>query len=388
MLRKIKNFFHLIEALIANIIYSFPSKKIKVIGVTGTDGKTTTTSFLAHLLKQSGKKVSFVSTVYAQIADKIYDTGLHVTTPSSFMIQRFLNKAVKNKDEFFVLETTSHALDQNRVWGVNFEIGVLTNITHEHLDYHKTYENYVKAKCKLLKNSKIIVINQEDNSYKYVLNQIKNSKLKIQNYNSKLKILDKVPNLTKFNRFNFSAGYQVAKILNISDDDFLKAVKTFKLPQGRLDLIYDKDFKVIIDFAHTPNAFKELLPEIKKIYLKKSGRLIHVFGSAGLRDSSKRPLMGRYSSQYSDYIILTEEDYRTEDPKKICQQIASGFINKKINYETIINRKEAIKKALKMAKKNDVVLLTGKGHEKSLCRGKKEYPWSDYEAVKEILKIN
>ncbi|MCS6956523.1 MAG: Mur ligase family protein [Patescibacteria group bacterium] len=388
MLRKIKNFFHLIEALIANIIYGFPSKKIKVIGVTGTDGKTTTTSFLAHLLKQSGKKVSFVSTVYAQIADKIYDTGLHVTTPSSFMVQRFLNEAVKNKDEFFVLETTSHALDQNRVWGVNFEIGVLTNITHEHLDYHKTYENYVKAKCKLLKNSKIIVINEEDNSYKYVLNQIKDSELKIQNYNSKLKILDKVPNLTKFNRFNFSAGYQVAKILNISDDDFLKAVKTFKLPQGRLDLVYDKDFKVIIDFAHTPNAFKELLPEIKKIYLKKSGRLIHVFGSAGLRDSSKRPLMGKYSSQYSDYIILTEEDYRTEDPKKICGQIVSGFISKKINYEVIIDRKEAIKKALKMAKKNDVVLLTGKGHEKSLCRGKTEYPWSDYEAVKEILKIN
>src|SRR3989339_1761298 len=153
-MQKIKNIYHLFQAVLANIFYGFPSRKLKVIGITGTDGKTTTTHLIAHILKTAGKKASFVSSVYASIGGVESDIGFHVTTPSSFILQKLLKQSADNHDEYFVLETTSHALDQNRVWGIKYEIGVITNITHEHLDYHRTYEEYVKAKLKLLLNSK------------------------------------------------------------------------------------------------------------------------------------------------------------------------------------------------------------------------------------------
>ena len=373
-MQEIKNFYHLFQAILANLWYGFPSRKLKVIGVTGTDGKTTTTHLIAHILKTAGKKVSFVSSVVA--------SGFHVTTPSSFALQKLLRQSVDNHDEYFVLETTSHALDQNRIWGINYEIGVITNITHEHLDYHKTYEEYLKAKLKLLLNSKVAVVNKDDESYELLSQKLK---VKSQKYNSKFKSSEHFKELTKFNQYNYSAAYTVCKELGLSDEMILKAMKTFQLPKGRLDLVYDKDFKVIIDFAHTPNALLQLLPEIRKKYLKQSGRLIHVFGSAGLRDFTKRPLMGEASDKFSDIIILTEEDYRTEDLQLICQQIASGIKNK--NYQIIPDRQQAISQTIKAAKKNDAVVITGKGHENSLCRGKIEYPWDEYEAVKKALKI-
>ncbi len=379
--QKIKNYYHLIEAIIANFLYGFPSKKIKVIGVTGTDGKTTTTQLIAHILKENKKKVSFISTVYAMIGDKVYDTGLHVTTPSSFMIQKFLSQAVKNQDEYFVLETTSHALDQNRVWGINYEIGIITNITHEHLDYHLNYQDYLKTKVKLLKMAKIRIVNKDDNSYPYIKNQISN----IKNTYQKLNIVEKIANLTEFNKYNYSAAYIVCKHLGLKDKDIITAMKTFSLPKGRLETVYENDFQVIIDFAHTPNAFLKLLSEIKK-RLKNNGRLIHIFGSAGLRDQLKRPLMGQNSSLYSDFIIITEEDFRTEKFEDIAKQIASG-IKKNKPYLIIKDRFEAIKKGILMAKKNDIVLITGKAHEKSLARGKKEYSWDEFKAVEKALKI-
>lgn len=361
-MQKLKNIYHLLQAILANLWCGFPSRKLKVIGVTGTDGKTTTTHLIAHILKAAGKKVSFVSSVFASIAGKESDIGFHVTTPSSFALQKLLKQSSDYNDEYFVLETTSHALDQNRVWGIRYEIGVITNITHEHLDYHRTYENYAKTKLKLLKMAKIGI----KNTYKIA------------------SIVKKIPNLTKFNEYNYSTAYTVCKQLGLSDEMILKAMKTFQLPKGRLDLVYDNDFKVIIDFAHTPNAFLQLLPEIRKKYLKKNGRLIHVFGSAGLRDFTKRSLMGAASSKSADIILVTEEDYRTENLEKICQQIASGIKSK--NYQIITDRQQAINQAVKIAKKNDVVVITGKGHERSLCRGKIEYTWDEYEAVKKALK--
>ena len=382
-LQRLKNIFHLINAFLANIWYGFPSRKITVIGITGTDGKTTTTHLIAHILKSCGKKVSYISTIFAKIGKKEYDTGFHVTTPNPWLIQKLIKEAVNNKDEYFILETTSHALDQNRVWGINYKIGVLTNVTYEHLDYHLSYENYLKTKVKLLKRAEVAFFNKDDRSYLYVKKMLKGRK-KIIEY-QKLPIIKKnFPNLEKFNQENFSAAYLVALNLGLRSEEVLKAIKTFKLPKGRFDLVYDKDFKVIIDFAHTPNAFLKLLSEIRKKYLKNKGRLIHVFGSAGLRDNTKRPLMGEISGRFADFIILTEEDYRTEDPNKICQEVASGIKNK--NYQVIIDRKKAIEKALKMAKKGDVVIFTGKAHEKSLCRGKTEYPWDEYRAVEIGLK--
>ncbi len=380
--QKIKNYYHLIEAIIANFLYGFPSKKIKVIGVTGTDGKTTTTHLIAHILKENKKKASFISTVYAMIGNKVYDTGLHVTTPSSFMVQKFLSQAFKNGDEYFVLETTSHALDQNRVWGINYEIGVLTNVTHEHLDYHLNYQDYLKTKIKLLKMSKKSIINIDDFSYQYIKNQKINNKITYK----KLQIIEKnFSDLTLFNKYNYSAAFVVCKELGVLEKDIIKAMKTFKLPKGRLEIVYDNHFQVIIDFAHTPNAFLNLLSEIKK-RLKNNGRLIHIFGSAGLRDQTKRPLMGQNSSLYSDFIIITEEDFRTEKFEDIAKQIASG-IKKNKPYLIIKDRFEAIKKGILMAKKNDIVLITGKAHEKSLARGKKEYSWDEFKAVEKALKI-
>ena len=380
-MQKLKNIYHLFQAVLANLWYGFPGRNLKVIGVTGTDGKTTTTHLIAHILKTAEKKVSFISSVFASIGGQEYDIGFHVTTPSPFALQKLLKQSVDNNDEYFVLETTSHALDQNRVWGINYEIGVITNITHEHLDYHKTYEEYLKAKLKLLLNSKVAVVNKDDESYELLSQKLK---VKSQKYNSKFKSSEHFKELTKFNQYNYSAAYTVCKELSLSDEMILKAMKTFQLPKGRLDLVYDKDFKVIIDFAHTPNALLQVLPAIRKLYLKKSGRLIHVFGSAGLRDFTKRPLMGAASSKSADIIFITEEDYRTESLEKICQQIASGIKNK--NYQIIPDRQRAINKAIETVKENDVVVITGKGHENSLCRGKIEYPWDEYKAVDIAIK--
>ncbi|MFA6017505.1 MAG: Mur ligase family protein [Patescibacteria group bacterium] len=361
-MQKLKNTYHLLQAIVANLWYGFPSRKLKVIGITGTDGKTTTTHLIVHILKFAGKKVSFVSSVFASIGGKESDIGFHVTTPSSFALQKLLKQSVDNGDEYFVLETTSHALDQNRVWGINYEIGLITNITHEHLDYHKNFKDYEKTKLKLLKISKFAIKNG---------NNIEN-------------IVKNIPDLTTFNQYNYSSAYAVCKQLGLSDETILKAMKTFHLPKGRLDLVYDKKFKIIIDFAHTPNALLQLLPAVRKLYLKGKGRLIHVFGSAGLRDFTKRPLMGEASDKFSDVIFITEEDYRIEDPKEISQQIASGIKNK--DYLIVLDRQDAINKAIKFAKVGDVVVLTGKAHEKSLCRGKTEYEWDEYEAVEKALK--
>jgi len=400
-LQKIKNIFHLINGLFANIYYGFPSRKIIVIGVTGTDGKTTTTELIFHILKKNKIKASYISTVSAKIGQKKYETGFHVTTPNPWFIQKLIKEAVEKKQKYFILETTSHALDQNRVWGIDFYLAVLTNVTHEHLDYHLSYQNYLKTKLKLLEKAKISVVNQDDESYKYIKKTIlKDKKKQVYSYSILKDIKENFSNLEKFNQYNFSAAYLVGKILGLKEKDIIQALKTFKKPLGRFDLVYDKKFKVIIDFAHTPNAFLQILPEIRKRYLKQGGRLIHVFGAAGLRDDKKRPAMGEIAGRHDDLIILTEEDYRTEDLYKICEQISKGlkkynFIYKKFNfikqndkkvYTIFKNRQDAINFSIKIAQQNDLILLTGKGHEKSLCRGRIEYSWDEYRAVKMALK--
>jgi len=399
LIQRIKNVFHLLNAILANVFYGFPSNKITVIGVTGTDGKTTTTYLISHILKSCGKKVSHISTISAKIGNKEYDTGFHVTTPNPWFLQRLIKEAINQKDEYFVLETTSHSLDQHRVWGVKYKIGALTNVTHEHLDYHLTYENYLKTKSKLLRKAEIAFYNKEDFSYLYIKKILKKKKNKIE-YEKLPIIKKKFPQLENFNQENFSLAYLVCLNLGLKSDNILKAMKTFKLPKGRLDLVYDKDFKVVIDFAHTPNSFSKLLPEIRKKYLKNRGRLIHIFGAAGLRDEEKRPIMGEVAGIYDDLVILTEEDYRTESLYKIFEQIEKGllrkgFFKKKFNlikqndkkiYTIFENRQEAINFAIKIAQLNDVVLLTGKSHEKSLCRRRIEYPWDEYKAVKMALK--
>lgn len=401
-IQRLKNQYHLIKAILASAYYGSPSKNLTVIGVTGTDGKTTTSSLIYHILKFSGKKVSLISTVSAVIGNKSYDTGFHTTTPSPFTVQKFLRDAVNDGDNFFVLETTSHALDQYRVYGVNFAYGVITNVTHEHLQYHKTYENYVHAKAKLLQWAKHAFINRDDRSYEILAGVVDQSKTKTYGLQEKsdyqFDISKKIgKKLAHFNLYNYLAAYAVCSNIGLSDEEIFEAMKTYNLPEGRMEVIYDKDFKVIVDFAHTPNALHEALPSIRDEHIK-NGRLIHIFGAAAFRDDAKRPLMGEESGKYADLTIITEEDYRTEDPEKIAREIAVGLEResftkvdpdelgrKNKTYTSIVNRKEAIEQALDIAKKGDVIVLTGKGHEQSLCRGTVEYPWNDKEAVLEIL---
>lgn len=385
MWQKTKNLYHLGIAIISNAWFNFPSRKLTIIGVTGTDGKTTTTCLIYHILHTAGLNVSMVSSVGAIIGGKNYDIGFHVTTPSSFSLQGFLNRAVMDgktsNPNYLVLETTSHALDQYRVFGIKFDVGVLTNVTHEHLDYHKTYKNYVKTKEKLLKMSKTAITNRDDESFALL-----NSKLVTYGMKSNADVNPgnfpfKTNLIGDFNKYNVLAAISACKALGMKDNEIRVGIKSFSPPKGREDIVYNMDFKIMIDFAHTPNAFKQILsairPDIK-------GRLIHVFGSAGLRDEEKRPIMGKNSSQYADIIILTSEDPRTESIDRINKQIESGIM-KKSKIIKISDRKEAIEKAIKIANKDDFILITGKSHEKSMNYGHGEEPWDEYEVVRKAI---
>lgn len=384
MLQGIKNFYHLLVAIFANFIFDYPAKSFKVIGVTGTDGKTTTVYLIYHILKTAGYKVSMVSSIGATVNDKGYDTGFHVTTPSPISLQRFLKKAKDAKTQYFVLEVTSHSLDQNRVWGIPFKIGVLTNITSEHLDYHKTYEEYLKTKKKLLRAAEIAVVNKDDKSYEYVsdLKKIKKEGNWITYSGSEFKY-DLETFKSSFNKSNAMASVITCKTLGLKDSEIHNGLKSFVLPPGRLEYIYSKDFKIMIDFAHTPNAFVQLLTFLRPLV---SGRIIHVFGSAGERDKTKRPEMGKISSDFANIIILTSEDPRRESVEKINSEIESGIKNPVIKILKIKDRQKAIEEAIKMAQKDDLILLTGKAHEKSMNYGHGEEEWSEYEAVKKALE--
>lgn len=391
MWQNIKNIYHLFVAIFANLYYGFPGRKLTVIGVTGTDGKTTTVNMIYHILKEAGYPVSMISTVGAVIHGKQSDIGFHVTTPSAIKIQRFLHEAAKaGKNQYLVLEVTSHALDQNRVWGIPFTVGVLTNITHEHLDYHKTYASYVKTKVKLLNRAHTAIINKDDTSYAKVKYFLKKDR-KIVAYGNKggvsFSLNDvEIPKSMKelYNRYNALAASIAAMQVGIEKKIVERALKTFVFPKGRTEVVYDKDFTVMIDFAHTPNAFEQLLRSLRE---RAKGRLIHVFGSAGARDAAKRPVMGAVAGAYDDIIILTSEDPRKEDPEKIIQEIKSGIKTKrKVTIYTIADRKKAIEKAIFLAEKGDFIVCTGKAHEKSMNYGKGEEPWSEFNAVEQAIK--
>jgi UDP-N-acetylmuramoyl-L-alanyl-D-glutamate--2,6-diaminopimelate ligase len=388
MFRKIKNFYHLLVAIFANIIFWFPARKLTVIGVTGTDGKTTTTGIIYHVLNSSGRKAAMIGTINGQIGEKDYDTELHRTTPSSLSLQRFMRKAKNAGSKYFVLEVTSHAIDQHRIWGIPFKFGVLTNVTYEHLDYHKTYDSYFKVKTSLLKRSKINVVNKDDGTYTFLVDvqRLKDPKNWItygldaaadvspKNFPFQTKLLG------EFNKYNALAAIAVCRALGIEDEEIRSAIASYVNPVGRADVVYSKDFAVMIDFAHTPNAFDQILRTVRPLF---KGRVIHVFGTAGKRDFSKRPMMGEISSRYADIMILTAEDPRGEPISKISDEIASGVGVKKSEVIKIPDRAEAIQAAINMAKKGDVVIITGKSHEKSInLNGKDEIPWDEYQVVR------
>jgi UDP-N-acetylmuramoyl-L-alanyl-D-glutamate--2,6-diaminopimelate ligase len=383
-----------------------------IIGVTGTDGKTTTANLIYHILRTDGKKAAVISSVGAEIDGEKFDLAFHVTTPGRFAVQSYIKRAKKAGVKYIVLEVTSHALDQHRISGIHIDIGVITNVTREHLDYHKTWENYVHAKVKLLKAAKIAILNKDDRSYLHIKkHELVNVQKKVITYGFK-KDSDVNPHgfpfetklLGQFNRYNCLAAIAVTQSLHVSDVAIRKGLLSFVPPVGRQEIVYNKDFMVINDFAHTPNSFSVVIPEVKRLA---KNRLIHVFGSAAKRDTFKRPEMGNTSARYSDIIILTSEDPRDEPIESIMNAILAGIdkskfevlVGESIKYQVssikhdkkyiikIPDRKEAIQFAIRLAQKGDIVLLTGKGHEKSMNYGRGEEPWDETKTAKEAIEL-
>lgn len=388
--RKARQF---LSAICAVLFYDYPAKELKVIGVTGTDGKTTTVNLIYHILKTSGKKVSIISTVGAVIGEQKIETGLHTTTPNSFLLQRFLRQAVDRGSEYMVLEVSSHGLDQFRVLGCNFYIGVLTNITHEHLDYHKTFKKYLEAKAKLFKSSKIAVLNNKDDSFNTLSKIIKSTKkeTKIISYpdeklphDLKLAIIKRFPE--PYNFLNCEAAIKVVWELGVKEKDIIKGIRTFPGVPGRMEEVKNKrGFRVVVDFAHTPNGLENVLSILKK-QKRKRARLIAVFGCAGERDIEKRPLMGEISTRLADTSVFTAEDPRHENIGDIIAQIIRGAKKHKSKYFIEPDRKRAIGLAINnLADKGDIVAICGKGPEKSMAYGDKEIPWSDIAVAKKAL---
>ena len=381
----VNNFYHLPLAILANFTYGFPSRKLKVIGVTGTDGKTTTTNMIYQILKSAGKKVSMVSTINAVIGGKSYDTGFHVTSPDPFMIQKFAKQSVDSGDEYMILEVTSHALDQYRFWGIKFEIGVITNITHEHLDYHKNFDNYKNIKLKLLKNVRKAVVNENLNIKRGNILTFGLNNGDLNQKDAKLKL--EIPG--DYNIENALAALAVAFDLGINKDIARKTVEDFQNLNGRMeDIENNKGIKIIIDFAHTPNGLEQVLRTLKS---QIKGRLIVLIGCEGFRDEQKREMMGEIAQRLSNIVVVTAVDPRGQW-KIIKQQITKGAMKagakEGINFFVEEDREKAINLAInQLARKGDVVGIFGKGHEKSMnLDGKKEILWSDLEAVKKTLE--
>jgi len=427
--QKIKNTFkHLPLAVLANLAFAAPGRRMELVGITGTDGKTTVTFLIHHLLNSSGRPAGLVSTVTAKIGDKEIATGFHVTSPNPWKLQQLLKKMKRAKLPLAVLEVTSHGLDQHRFWGCRFKVGVLTNITNEALDYHGNFKNYVQAKGKLFAASTTSILNRDDPSFETLKKMAKKTvvtyglknkadfrarsirlgrKETLFKVEEKGKLVQEIrsPLLGKFNVYNQLAAIAACRSLGVSHQAIAQAIRTFPGIIGRMEFIKNKKgFRVIIDFAHTTNGIEKTLGYLKTI-LPRGGRLIAVFGAAGERDFEKRGPMGQEAAKASNVLVLTAEDPRSEDPKKIITAIARGSLKggmkrsslrksaevkaKKKNkvYFVVPNRQEAINFAIrKLAQPRDIVVLLGKGHERSMCFGTTEYPWSEHQAVKIALK--
>ncbi len=365
MKQKIKNCYHWMVSWVYAAINGFPANRLSVIGVTGTDGKTTTCHLIYEMFKRAGFKVALISTVAAYIGDEEIDTGFHVTTPDARLLQPLLRKIADRRITHVVLEVTSHGLDQNRLAGVRFMVGIITNITHEHLDYHGTFEKYKQAKMKLLQIAKHPI-------FKYAKTRIK---------------IDNPALVGEYNKYNVGAAEAVVRIFKVQGSIINKVVQNFAGVPGRMEEIkLGQNFRAIVDFAHTPNALEQVLRELKN-QKSKGKSLIVVFGCAGLRDKSKRPMMGEIAARLADKVIITAEDPRSERLEDIYNQIISKVQDSRFNkIFREDDRQKAINMAVKMAKPGDIVVATGKGHEKSMCFGKTEYPWSDREAFEKAIK--
>ncbi|NFO03243.1 UDP-N-acetylmuramoyl-L-alanyl-D-glutamate--2,6-diaminopimelate ligase [Clostridium botulinum] len=392
-------------ALIGINYYDNPSKKMKIIGITGTNGKTTTAFMIKSILESNGKKVGLIGT----IANYIGNEKLHTerTTPESLELQELFNNMVNKGVEYCVMEVSSHSLELDRVYGVDFEVGIFTNLTRDHLDFHKTFENYYNSKFKLFKRSNIRIINNDDNYGKQVIKDL--NKLKAKNIyeysireDSNFKAFDEKMgsknisfkvNLEKeeefilsipgeYNIYNALGAIGACYKLNIPMEAIREGINKVIVP-GRCERTatnYNLPYDIIIDYAHTPDGLQNILETARGFT---QGKLIAIFGCGGDRDKVKRPQMGEIGTDIADIAIVTSDNPRSEEPMKIIEDILVGI--EKDNYEVIENRKDAIKKAMDIAKENDVIVIAGKGHETYQILKDKTIHFDEREIVKQIL---
>jgi len=416
LFRRIEPFGHLCEAILLNTLAGFPSRNLKVIGVTGTNGKTTTAFMIHRMLQNAGYKTGLMTTVAYGIGEDIKPQMTHMTTSSvPVLLKRF--KAMKEaKVDWLVLETTSHALAQHRVWSVPYSVSVLTNITHEHVNYHGTFERYVAAKRMMFTQTNLNrrglrtgIINGDDPNAsvfaqaidKPILYGVDNASLRATSIKLKptgieydavhgdqtYHITSKLPG--SFNLYNSLAAVGVGEVLGLTKEQIEQGIAALEGVEGRMTHIDEgQDFSVIVDYAHTPDSFEKLFADMRPVV---KGRLIVLFGSLGGGDETKRAIQGELAGTYADDVIVTEEDNRTEDPARIMTMIAEGVERKGKERDKdlfiIPSRREAIRFVMLRAKKNDTVLLLGKGHEKTIEDANGAHPWNEIEEAHAALRM-
>ncbi len=420
--------YHVLRADLAAHQYSFPGKKMRVIGVTGTNGKTSTCFLIWKMLNAAGHKTGLMTTV-AWGVDKLEKQIEHMTTVDAKTLNFRMKKIADAGAEFLVLEVTSHALAQHRTFGVPIEIAVMTNVTHEHLDYHKTFENYRDAKRRLFKMAKYGVVNEDDKSWSYFAKDVKeyitygiNSgilrakdvRLGAQGVEyfvddgasagdkyvaddkhvrggkhasgDMLRIKTKIPG--EFTVYNSLAAVAVGLKLGLSKEQISQGILALDSVEGRMNRVdLGQNFEVIVDYAHTPDAF---LKVYESVVPGKKGRIISLFGGAGRRDESTRSERGEIAAKYSDIVIITEDDSRDENPAEIAEEFAmgteqTGFLRGK-NLFVELDREKAIQMAVDLAKKDDIVLILGKGHEKTILRATGAVPFEDLKVTEKALR--
>ncbi|MFZ2125985.1 MAG: UDP-N-acetylmuramoyl-L-alanyl-D-glutamate--2,6-diaminopimelate ligase [Candidatus Microsaccharimonas sp.] len=414
LFKKIEPIGHLAEAVLANVRYGFPARKMRIIGVTGTNGKTTTSFMIQRMLHEAGIKVGLMTTVANGVGGDIIPQSEHITTAQSGILQRRLRDFERVGVEWVVVETSSHALAQHRVWGLPYEVAVMTNITHEHLDYHGTFKRYVEAKRRLFKIAnkhglRFGVVNAQDPSAKKFVKTVAHSttygigtgelsaeKVQLESDHSTYRatidndsydIRVNIPG--EFNVSNSLAAIAVGRKLGLTKVQIEQGIAALGGVEGRMNAIDEgQKFTVIVDFASTPDGFEKFFESVRPLT---KGKLIAVFGSAGRRDESKRAIQGRIAAKNADIVIVTEEDDRDVDGNEILQQIASGAkkAGKKEGKDLflILNREEAIGFAMAQAKSpDDVVVLLGKGHELTIERADGIYPWNEAEVARAALQ--
>lgn len=392
----------------ANLMYRYPAKNMRVIAVTGTNGKTTTCAYINAILKAAKLKTAVYTTAFIEINGQSQTNKTHMTIASPWAVQRFFAKAKRANVDVVVLEVTSHALDQYRIRGVPIEVAIVTNLSQDHLDYHGTMENYAAAKAKLLTDyhPRVTILNADDEWFSYfarrvkkslktigqgrATHQIKSVQLSPSGSNFSLvsakAVMDiKTALLGDFNVYNAAMAAVAGQAVGVSNEYIKLGIAALPVVPGRLEpVVADKPFTVLVDYAHTPDALKSVLGTLKTLT---NGKLRLVFGATGDRDKTKRPQMGKIAAKLADYIYLTDDETYTESGDIIRAVVKKG-INKnggKDKCVEIVDRYQAIKAALKDAQAGDVVLLTGMGHQDYRNMGGKKIPWDERKIAKKLL---